>query len=135
MMLVAGPRLDVEVSVTTERAQEIVKRSDPVPRPQIGHALLDTGATRTCVDIEAINALQVPAVDQVQVMTPSGSEIQTIHPVRLAFLGTGLGAVETIPVLASKLAGQGILALIGRDILARCVLVYNGPGGFFTLTA
>jgi hypothetical protein len=40
----------------------------------------------------------------------------------------------TLPVMASQLfAAQGIHALIGRDILASCLLHYNGAAGFFTL--
>lgn len=38
-----------------------------------------------------------------------------------------------LPVICSELAVQGIQALIGRDILRNCVLVYNGASGFFTL--
>jgi hypothetical protein len=41
---------------------------------------------------------------------------------------------ETISVVASDLAaGQSIDALIGRDILSRCILHYNGDRGFFSL--
>lgn len=41
---------------------------------------------------------------------------------------------ETVPVVASELLeAQGIHALIGRDILGRCVLHYNGAMGIFTV--
>ena len=39
-----------------------------------------------------------------------------------------------MPVVASELfQAQGYHALLGRDILQRCVLTYNGSVGIFTL--
>lgn len=38
-----------------------------------------------------------------------------------------------VPVMAAELSVQGIQALVGRDILSNCVLVYNGSIGGFTL--
>ena len=35
--------------------------------------------------------------------------------------------------LGSNLASQGLIMLIGRDILSRCTLHYNGANGAFTL--
>ena len=34
----------------------------------------------------------------------------------------------------ANLAIQGLIALIGRDLLAQCVLVYNGLDGSFSLS-
>lgn len=41
--------------------------------------------------------------------------------------------INALPVMASDLAIQGIQALIGRDILKNCVLVYNGTVSVFTV--
>ena len=42
--------------------------------------------------------------------------------------------VPNIPVLCSELLqSQGFHALIGRDVLAQCLLSYNGTEGVFTL--
>lgn len=38
-----------------------------------------------------------------------------------------------VPVIASDLSLQGIDALVGRDILARCLFVYDGPANMFSL--
>lgn len=41
---------------------------------------------------------------------------------------------QTIPVIAADLLeAQGFHALIGRDILSRCLFSYNGEVGIFTL--
>jgi len=39
----------------------------------------------------------------------------------------------TVPVIATELTSQGISALIGRDVLASCLLIYDGISGTFTL--
>jgi hypothetical protein len=36
-------------------------------------------------------------------------------------------------VIAAELSTQGIHALIGRDVLQDCILIYNGASGDFTL--
>lgn len=42
--------------------------------------------------------------------------------------------IHNMPVAASELfQAQGFHALIGRDVLQRCVLIYNGAAGIFTI--
>ncbi len=41
--------------------------------------------------------------------------------------------LQSIAVVETELISQGIDALIGRDILQHCVLIYNGGLGFYTL--
>ncbi len=36
--------------------------------------------------------------------------------------------------MGAALASQGLLVLIGRDVLQNCNLFYNGPAGQFTLS-
>jgi hypothetical protein len=39
----------------------------------------------------------------------------------------------TVPVISTALAAQGIQALIGRDVLQNCLLIYDGAAGNLTL--
>jgi hypothetical protein len=42
--------------------------------------------------------------------------------------------VGTLPVLAAEfLQNHGYHMLIGRDVLAQCILTYNGADGYFLL--
>lgn len=41
--------------------------------------------------------------------------------------------IGAIPILATHFRSQGIDGLIGRDILNRCMLVYNGITGGVSL--
>ena len=42
----------------------------------------------------------------------------------------GLVFVPNLPITESNLTGLGIQALIGRDVLSKCVLIYNGQSFF-----
>ena len=41
--------------------------------------------------------------------------------------------IPAIPALESHLTSQGIHGLIGRDLLDKAILVYNGPINLFSL--
>lgn len=45
----------------------------------------------------------------------------------------GFRPFPALPVIASMLAAQGIMGLLGRDVLKECLFVYNGPDNVFTL--
>jgi hypothetical protein len=47
---------------------------------------------------------------------------------------TGLPVgINTASAIGAPLAKQKLLALIGRDVLSRFILIYNGANGEFTL--
>jgi hypothetical protein len=72
--------------------------------------------------------------------TAGGQQQQATYPARFTFPGTNLPGLDFSQLLGANLAGQvvvgtgqSLVALLGRDILQRFVLVYNGPAGMFTL--
>ena len=46
----------------------------------------------------------------------------------------GLGEINAHRAFGANLETQGIVALIGRDVLKQLVLIYNGTDGSFTLS-
>jgi len=54
-----------------------------------------------------------------------------IYPVQIITPVVTLNSPRT---MGANLAAQGLLILIGRDVLAMCNLFYNGPAGQFTLS-
>ena len=124
-----GPRLPAELHLPVQLAELNL----PVPRPVAGDALIDTGASRTVVAEDALQQLGVQPVGLTQVLTPSGQELQLLYPVAIAFVGTPERYSFSQVVGSPHLRTQGLLALIGRDLLAGGLLVYNGHAGMFTL--
>lgn len=119
-----------------------------IPRPVLGLALLDTGADCTCVDPSITAALGLEPRGREEVLTPStGKKHHTATQYDLSVIippeehedrrrrGAPLFLVlEVLPVIHSELFEfQGIHALIGRDVLQRCILNYNGTAGHFSL--
>lgn len=102
--------------------------------------LVDTGASHTCMDPRVFQALQLTPTGSIEVLTPSTGAT----PVRADTYDAGLAIsgkvgetllhLPTWKVTSTELFdGQGIHGLLGRDILARCVLHYNGSTAEFTL--
>lgn len=113
----------------------------PVPRPVRIRALVDTGASCTCIDPSVLAELKLTPTGSVSVNTPStGATPHTADQFDVALLIPGPDPAaaplvfDTIPVVSSELLNaQGFHSLIGRDILDLCLFNYNGAVRLFTL--
>ena len=128
-----GPTVQVELTIPEELAQYFDRQGIPIPGPVTGIALIDTGASITAVDRSIITQLQISPIGITTVYTPQGSAEQELFPIKLTVAGTAI-VVNFSQVLGSDLISQGIFALIGRDVLSSCVLVYNGPLSHYSLS-
>lgn len=130
-----GPRLPVVISVPAGIAAALTAAGQPIPSPRAGDALIDTGASITSVEVLDLQALNLQPVNQVPIFTPGQSAPTThlIYPCQMEFPGTPIPPLQMNAVIGGHLRAQGIIALIGRDILRSCQLVYNGVDGFWTL--
>jgi len=133
----AGPLLQVQVMVPPALAALLGQSNQPIPAPGTGWALIDTGATRTCVDKAVLDELEVQATGAITTGTAAGPAQQLLYPAKLNFPGANFeiefGSVIGVDLSGQSIAGQNVIVLLGRNVLSRCVLVYNGPGGIFTL--
>ena len=112
----------------------------PIPPLFQARGLVDTGASCTCIDPAIITALSLQPTGKSTVNTPTtGAQPKTVdqYDVSLIILATqGEAALyrPTVAVVEAELfLMQGFHALIGRDILSRCQLTYNGQRSFYTL--
>jgi hypothetical protein len=135
-----GPVATAYVQLSGPRRKALEEVGQPIPEAIPIRALVDTGASCTCVDPVVMKKLQIAPTGSVPMHTPSTG--QTPHhadqyDVTIIIPGASAGDAplifETISVVGTDLAVQGIDALIGRDILSRCILHYNGDLGFFSL--
>ena len=127
-----GPVLQVTVTVEQNVGKGLVSRGKPLPAPKAGWALIDTGASNTCIDEQAAQEMGLPIIDVGAMQSATHEKVAcNIYPVLIQTPIVDLNSIRTI---GAALAGQGLLILIGRDVLQRCNLFYNGLAGQFTLS-
>ena len=126
-----GPAFDIEISIPSAMEQILKQGGQPIPQPAKGQALIDTGATFSAVDQAVMTSLGVPPVGQIHSGTAGGQVRMNQYPARFMFsnLGTVSLAFEATRATGVQLTGQGLIALIGRDVLANLLFFYNGPLG------
>ena len=132
-MLVKGPLLDVVISIPTVLITALKSQGEQPPPPITGKILLDTGASRTCVDKNVLANLGISPMGRTSVITPSGSSKQNLYPAMISFPRAPFPPIEFSSVIGAELAQQNLVALLGRDMLSQFVYIYNGPGGYITL--
>lgn len=133
-LMLQGPIVEVSISVAPIVAQTILSAGGTVPPPVKGLGLIDTGASGTCVDDDAAAALQLPVTGTATMVSASHAGSQrNLYPIQLEVVGWPI-KMQTNRAMGASLKAQGLVALIGRDILRVCVLVYNGGAGTFSLS-
>jgi hypothetical protein len=138
-MSAAGPIINAIVSVSGPRILALQKAGQPVPPSIPVRALIDTGASSTCIDSSLVGPLGITPTGTIPIHTPTTGGVPHVanqYDVGLMIPGgpTDPPLVQiTLPVTDHALAVQGIQALIGRDVLAQCLLSYNGVMRLFTL--
>lgn len=132
-----GPAFPVEVQVPLALAQYLSKQNTPLPAPSTGMALIDTGASRSCVDLSVISALGVQSVGQQTLRTAGGEITAPLFPAQFQFPTIGLtidfGSVVGVDLRGQTAANFNIIVLIGRDLLSRGLFIYNGADAGFSL--
>jgi predicted aspartyl protease len=132
-LVARGPLVQVTVSLADQITSELIKQGKAIPAPVQGLALIDTGAGSTCIDEEAAQKLQLPVVNVVDMASASHALTKAnVYPAK--FQITGLPMNFNAPMsIGAPLAVQGLIALIGRDVLQHCTLIYNGHLGQISL--
>ena len=134
-----GPIINLGIGVSSARAQALKDAGENVPQVVSTQGLVDTGASITCVDQSIISSLGVIKHGEMNVLTPSTQDEHVImdqYDIALvipSIQGESPHIIPVLPVVESTLVKQGFHALIGRDVLSKCMLVYNGQRNQFTL--
>lgn len=134
-----GPLLHVYIGVSSPKIQAMKDAGVATPSPVAGTFLLDTGASGTVVDPALLAKLGLQATGSVSIQTPSTNGVahncnQYDVSVFIPGAHNQMGFyIPALPVIETHLSSQGIDGLIGRDIINRTTLIYNGSAGFITL--
>lgn len=128
-----GPRVQVTITPLQDQLQALAEQGESAPNPVTGVALIDTGAHSTCFDREAAKQAKLAMVGSAPMASAThANEIVSVYAGQLSI--PGLGEVRTTRAFGANLVPQGLIALIGRDALMSCVLVYNGIDGSFSIS-
>ncbi len=108
-----------------------------MPGVQNIRALVDSGASCTCIDPQVLMALGLQATGKTTMTTPSTGttpvEADTYDVSIIIPAGTQQPLMRPVmSVVSSALIHQGFHALLGRDVLAECIFTYNGSAEIFT---
>lgn len=133
-----GPLLQVVIGISAPHRHALEAEGKTVPKGVIGTFLVDTGASCTCVDPDFVGPLNLVATGLIEIQTPStnGDAVTCLQYDVSLLIPSDTGvclSLDAMPVLETHLRSQGIEGLIGRDVLSRCVLIYNGASNILTL--
>jgi predicted aspartyl protease len=129
-----GPVIQVAVFVAEQIATQLVTQGKPLQPPIAGFALIDTGASMSCIDEEAAKTLKLPIIDVVQMCSAShAAHPANIYPIQMRIAGLP-NPINVARAMGAELKAQGLVALIGRDVLSFGTLFYNGPAGTVTFS-
>lgn len=127
LLVLRGPTLEVDIGFDAGFQQGVGITPDLAMKSV--EALVDTGATQSCIDSDLAATLKLPVVDQAKVAGVSGERTVNMHLAQIyvpslkftvfgQFAGVDLGA-----------GGQSHVALIGRTFLRHFKLMYDGTTG------
>jgi predicted aspartyl protease len=128
------------VTIRHPRAARLSPQSaaEVVATTRTVRALIDTGAQQSSITQALAKALGLKSHGKVwAVMADGRAEQQDVTDVSVSVIcGSGDNRAEvelspSLPVLMLNSSKADML--FGVDLLANCVLIYNGPGGHFTL--
>lgn len=108
---------------------------DGPQNPSICQALIDTGASESCIDVDLAINLDLPQID---VITISGADGPKSHPVYMcAIVMPALGQTQygRFAGVRLKAGGQTHQVLLGRTFLNGIIMIYDGIRGQVTLAA
>ena len=134
-----GPLLDVRVGVSLPRQEALQKANAAVPVAVPARLLIDTGTSGTVLDPAIISQLGTTSTGIMTAHTPStqqgapGEFNQFDVSLHIPTL-TLTRSFQALPVGESGFKHQGFDCLLGRDVLAQCLLIYTGPDNAYLLS-
>lgn len=93
------------------------------------HALVDTGASESCIDSLLATQINLPVVDRRMVAGVHGGQEVNMHLAQVRIPSLGINIYGAFARVHLQAGGQVHRALIGRAFLRHCRMVYEGHTG------
>lgn len=122
-----GPTISVRIGF------DVNFRVQPQSRPDLPErtypALIDTGATESCIDSELAALLELPIVDRAPMAGVDGSAQFNLHAAQITIPSLNFHIYGRFAGVHLRAGGQSHQALLGRTFLQRFKMAYNGTTG------
>ena len=129
-----GPVVQVSLSLAEPLAEQLLLKGEMIPEPIAGFALIDTGASSTCIDEVTAQKLGLPVVDRIKIASASHDAMEmNAYPTMISFISAPI-KINATRAIGVNLNNQGIIVLLGRDMLRKFIMFYNGPSGELTIS-
>lgn len=132
-LAVKGIVLNVEVGVDLATADLLRALGQPIPNPITCQALLDTGASVLAIDQTISQKLNLARRGINITHTANGPRQCDLYAVSLVFPATALKSFNVVQAIEVNLSTQPFKCLIGRDVLSRWHVHYNGESGVISI--
>ena len=131
----AGALIDVDIGLSDAHRRAMQRLGMKAPPYVQATLLIDTGASSTLVDEGLMRTLQLQPTSAT--LMHSSSTKGVAQPCSVYDVGLVLGGLATpnairfdpLPVLGTAFINSGCNGLLGRDVLRRLHLHWNGPAG------
>jgi len=121
-----GPVIPVTLTLSEEAQRAYVERGESPPAGVSGLAMIDTGATATCIDVDAARRAGLPTVGVARMNSASHAD-QDVPTFAGRIVGPTIGiSVESGMGANLSSVGNDLIVLLGRDVLRSALFIYNG---------
>lgn len=124
-------RVQVVIGWRDAAVATLSRKGLAAPQPIVGQAIIDTGATFTSIDESAAIALGLQPTGVRRISAAGGPIEKPTFAFKLTLQTIFL---ETSEGIGCDLKDQGIIALIGMDLLCSGILIVNGLDGSFSFS-
>ena len=133
-----GPLLEVQITAPWPLVSFLADNDIPPYAVSSGMALIDTGAAVSVVDERAVISLEIPNIDVISTQTAHGVAEMRRYNASVNFPSLQLQHVPLILapggfIQTSTTNGSNVIMLLGRDILRRLIVTYDGPHSRMTV--
>jgi len=135
-LLLEGPHIEISISTTRPEFEE--GRSIGLEYRDLRvHALIDTGASLTVINPQIASTCKLLQTDWNRITTVGGMAGRyPAYAAAISFPESDLPSFDVIRVVACPIIEQRYFScLIGRDILRRWFMTYDGPNGEIEIQA
>jgi predicted aspartyl protease len=132
-LLDCGAVVNIYLCVNQLREEALARRKRPAPPPIESRAMIDTGASMSCVPAHRAESLGLRPHKFVEVTSFDGrKERYPVYRIKIGIHEIDGGAFEVNAVGTGSLV-EGAECTIGREILEGAKFHYDGRGGGFSL--